>query len=49
MIGTEISFDDFIEEYKDENNNGGTVELVDLITSEVTEISEEDFKEIIKV
>ena len=49
MIGTEISFDDFIEEYKDENNNGGTVELVDLITSEVTEISEEDFKDIIKV
>lgn len=48
MNGTEMNYEDFIEEYKDENNNGGSVEMIDLKTDEVTELSEEDFKELIK-
>lgn len=48
MLGTELKYEDFIEEYLEENNKGGSVEIIDLETDEVTEISEEDFKEMIK-
>lgn len=48
MYGTEMSFDDFIKEYKDINNNGGSVEVIDITTDEVIELSESEFNNIIQ-
>ena len=41
----ELSFKEVIEEY---NLEGGAVELIDLLTNEIIEITEEEFKKIIK-
>lgn len=48
MNGTEMNYEDFIKEYKDENNNGGSVEITDLNKNIVSEISEKDFLKMIK-
>lgn len=43
-----MSFDDFIKEYKDKNNNSGSVEVIDITTDEVIELSESEFNNIIQ-
>ena len=44
MFGTELDLKDFILEYKNENNEDKTVEIIDPVTEEVRILSEEEFK-----
>lgn len=46
--GTELTYEDFIEEYKNKNNKDRNVEIIDPSSDEVTEIIEEDFKKMIE-
>lgn len=48
MLGTKLDFDDFLQELEDENIEDKSIELVDLNTNEVKEISQSDFKKYIK-
>lgn len=48
ILGTELTKEEFKEEYNNQLEEKGNVEIIDLETNEVSEISEEDFKEIIK-
>lgn len=45
MFGTEMSFDDFVKEYREENNEDMTVELIDPDSNEVTTLTKEEFEE----
>lgn len=46
--GTEITYKEFLDEYRDENNKDKTVEIVNPDTNKITELSQEEFKEMIK-
>lgn len=48
MEGTKIELDEFIDEYNNRNDEDGLVEIVDVETNKITQITEEEFKEIIK-
>ena len=48
MLGTNLSYKEFIEEYKDENNKDKSVEIVNPNSNKVTEMTEEKFIEFIK-
>lgn len=47
ILGTELTKEEFEEEYHNQLDEKGNVEIIDLETNEVTEISEEEFKEMI--
>ena len=49
ILGTELTKEEFEEEYNNQLEEKGNVETIDLETNEVTEISEEEFtKNIVK-
>ena len=48
MEGTKINLKEFIEEYNNRNDENGFVEIVDVDTNKVTEITEKEFKKMIE-
>lgn len=49
IIGTEISADEFLEEYNNQLEEKGNVEIIDLENNETKVLSEKEFEEYIKV
>lgn len=45
MFGTEMNFEDFIEEYKNDNNTDKSIEIIDPVSEEIVELNESEFKE----
>lgn len=46
--GTELTYKEFLEEYRNENNKDKSIEIIDPKTNEVIELTEEEFKEMFK-
>lgn len=48
ILGTEITKEEFKEEYENQLEEKGNVEVINLKTDEVIELSENEFEEFIK-